>query len=366
MPGTMTKGVIHPRESNLTGKTILTRSRSNSRDVNTAPDPLNAKSTSPYKHLQNLDTLCRTCKINIDDENCIQCDRCDGWLHLDCAGVGEEDWLYAKKNKKTIFKYFCPLCLKDLANGKCLNSAHAKTDARFDSLTEINKMIYDQSKDILKKLNEKESASPVIWPKVETKLQSSFTEVLKEQKEIEEKKCNIIAFNVPESKKTKEGKDDFIEDHKSVAAFLRHIHEDFNEEATDPRHCKVKRLGRRREGEDDKPRPIKIEFDSQEMKEKALRNARLLKDYIIPRIGLSHDKTKKEIEQDRVLKGQLTKKRESDPTTEYQIYNKEIMTKEEANAIKEEKQRIYRERQAAKASSADKPAVESADPVDRA
>ena len=354
MPGTMTKGVIHPRETSLTGHKYLTRS--GSKDVNMVSDPLNA---SPPKHLQKLDTLCRTCKGNIDDDDCIQCDRCDGWLHLDCAGVGEEDWAYSNQNKKTIFKYFCPLCLKDIASGKCLNSIHAKTEARFDSLTEINKMIFEQSKEILKRIDEKVVAPPVLWPKVETQLQSSFTEVLNEQKEIEDKKCNIILFNVPEPKKTAIGKDDFIEDHKVVADILLHLHEDLNEEATDPRRCKVKRLGKRREGEDERPRPIKIEFSTLEAKEKALKNARRLKDYNIPRIGLSHDKTKKEMNEDRVLKGQLLKKREADPTTEYTIYNKEIMTKDQAKSIREEKQRIYNERQA-RATIADKSAGNSA------
>ena len=58
------------------------------------------------------------------------------------------------------------------------------------------------------------------------------------------------------------------------------------------------------------------------------------------------------------LKGNL-KKREADPTNEYIIYNKEIMTKDEANALKEEKQRLYNER-LAKTSMADKPAAGSA------
>ena len=355
MPGTMTKGVIHPSDkSNSTGKNILTRSRS--KEVNQNPDSVNSKTSSPFKHLKNLDTLCRTCSKNIDDDFCIQCDRCDGWLHLDCARVDEEDWAYACQNKKTVFKYFCPLCLEEISSGKCQDTKHALTDARLDSLSEMGKLLFEQSKVIMNKLDEtKEVASPVLWPKVETKLQSSFFEVLNEQKEIEEKKRNLIAYGVPETKKTKEGKDDYVEDHKTISDLLKHLHEDIDDYVTDPSRCKVKRLGRRQEGDDQKPRPIKIELESVDIKNKALRNARLLKDYKIPRIGLSHDKTKKEMNEDRVLKGQLMKKRESDPTTEYQIYNKEIMTKEEANALKEEKQRIYNER-LAKASKADKPA----------
>ena len=53
-------------------------------------------------------------------------------------------------------------------------------------------MIFKQSKVILEKLNEKVVAPPVLSPKVETHLQSSFTEVLNEQKEIEDKLDVIV------------------------------------------------------------------------------------------------------------------------------------------------------------------------------
>ena len=62
-----------------------------------------------------------------------------------------------------------------------------------------------------------------------------------------------------------------------------------------------------------------------------------------------------------MLIGKLLNERESDPTIEYTIYNKEIMIKDEANAIKEGKKKIYRKRQA-KASAADKSEGISASP----
>ena len=108
----------------------------------------------------------------------------------------------------------------------------------------------------------------------------------------------------------------------------------------------VVRLGRRKQEPDEKPRPLKVVVSYVETKEKVLRNAYRLRNFRIPKIGISHDKTTREMEDDRKLKSKLVKTREANPTVEYMIYNKTVMKREDVKAIKEEKERMFKERQA--------------------
>ena len=96
---------------------------------------------------------------------------------------------------------------------------------------------------------------------------------------------------------------------------------------------KVERMGRRK-GKDDRPRPIKVELPSVEMKFKAIRRAQKLKDYKTPKIGISFDKTKNEMEEDTALRQFLSNTKATDPASDYVIYNITIVTRAEATRLK--------------------------------
>ena len=110
-------------------------------------------------------------------------------------------------------------------------------------------------------------------------------------------------------------------------------------------YCKVTRIGRKKPEQDEKPRPIKVELPDVDTKKRVLKNARLLKSYKIKKIGVSHDKTKKELEADRILRADLRKRREEDKDVEYIIYDKKVMKKVEADKLREQKEKLYKERQ---------------------
>ena len=105
----------------------------------------------------------------------------------------------------------------------------------------------------------------------------------------------------------------------------------------DQNQMEITRIGWRKSETEGKPRPVKVKFSRSGMRGSMLRNARNLKDYKIPKLGISHDKTEKELEEDRKLRTELKVKREADTTTEYVIYQKKIMKKQEADKIKAER-----------------------------
>ena len=343
MPTVSIKGVkLNPGQKPINRRSDRDRSRSDSSSSNTKK--AQTGNLSPIKRFEVYDCHCSKCSKGVGEEDSIQCDRCQGWVHFECSGMSATEFKLIQTNNFEVMKFCCNKCDDDLNNGKCNNPDHSKTDSRLDNLTEMVKFLQSQNDMILKMLKEKEPLAPVVWPKVEHNIQSTVVEVLDDQREKEEKKLNVIIYNLPESEDTLEGKDNIKVEQEKVIDILTYLHPDIKPSDKDPNECDVTRLGRKRRGPGEKPRPVKVTLNKMETKEKVLRNARQLKDYKIPRIGLSHDKTKKEMEADRKLKSELMKKREENPSVEFQIFNKEIMTREEANMIKQERDRIYKER----------------------
>ena len=285
---------------------------------------------------------CTVCAQIVVD-GAIECDKCEKWTHYDCTGMDKKDIDYAQKNKKTKLIYLCPPCfaIRNDSPSKCQDIKHSKLETRVDDMS----LKLDLILDTLKKNNINAETKAPVWPRVEETIQSSLEEVLENQKEIDEKKYNVILFGVAEAKPLEGGGENFREDHKTATDVVLHLDDQVTEEDLRPSFCKVTRLGKRKDGPDEKPRPIKIELPDEETKKRTLKNARLLKDYKIQKIGISHDKTKKELAADRVLRAELRKKREEDAEGEYTIYDKKVMKKEEATKIKEHKERLYKERQ---------------------
>ena len=301
-------------------------------------------SKSPLSKMTNLDSHCKICTHLVDSGKSVGCDICDGWVHLDCSEMTTQDWNYIKKHKKkTILKYVCPQCLDKKPRGNKSNEA-SNLDAKIENLTTMVTELAEHNRDFMKKMNEEEVKAPV-WPKVEQKLQSSVAQVLENQKEKDEKLLNLILYNLPESKVIEAGKDNNKEDRKEVKDIFCFLNSDMPEAEVSQKILCVTRLGRRKEGDDVRPRPVKVELDSESFKIKTLKYARFLQEYHIPKIGISHDKTKQEMNEDRELKSKLMKTREDNPNGSFQIYDKRVMTRDEADKLKKQKADRYQERQ---------------------
>ena len=178
---------------------------------------------------------------------------------------------------------------------------------------------------------------------MEENFQNSFKEILKDDRDTEEKQKNLVFFGVPEVNAQSDNKDTKKKDHEKVTDIVCFVNKDCEPE--DLKNCTVFRIGKRKE-DSDRPRPIKVTFDSFEQKRKTLKNARNLKDYKIKNIGISPDKTQKDIEEDRRLRTELRRKKESDQENEYMIFEKKVMKRVEVTKIREDRDKLYKEKMA--------------------
>ena len=142
---------------------------------------------------------------------------------------------------------------------------------------------------------------------------------------MEQKKNNIILFNLPEGdgkeeEKNKEG------DLRKTKEVLTYVNSEVSTKELD--FTKVSRIGSRKEK---RTRPIKIVMDSPESKLSILRNARKLKDSdSFNKIGLSFDKTEKQKEEYRCLKERLQSKNQSTGSgKDYVIWREQITLRSE-------------------------------------
>ena len=291
----------------------------------------------PFKLLSDMDTTCKVCSEIVQGKS-IECDRCKSWIHKPCTGLDEDTYKYLEVKKDTPLMYLCPSCKSEVDTGASLNDIEVKLNARIDDLTRMVSLVINQNQQILERSEKKEvKESQVVWPTVETKIQDSMAEIIQDQRDKEEKQNNLILFGLPESAQMEDGRDNKVEDHKKVADAFLHVDKDLQPSMVDQNQIEVTRIGRKKNENDGKPRPVKVKFSRSGTRVSLLRNARNLKDYKIPKLGISPDKTQKELEEDRKLRTELKIKREADTKTDYVIYQKKVMMKSEADKIKEER-----------------------------
>ena len=322
--------------SRLSGYTSADRGpRLQSDSPNQAWTPTNNSQTlpssrTPSHQIENISVLsesspCKVCNSEVDDPFCIACDSCDFWLHFKCSGLkkSEYDFLTAD-NLPSCVKYLCPLCLQTPLQSIDFNAQNLrldKQDVAIKTLSETVKTLQTQNENILNILK---------GPSLENKLQTQMDEVLENQREKEEKRNNVILFNVPEAT-NREPIEGVKDDTDLVKEILTHVSPDLNFVSLNT--ASVSRLGALREG-NTKPRPIKVTLTGSDQKFKLLKSSRKLKEYQrFSRIGLSKDKTKKEILQDRILKTELERVKRTDENADPVVFRGKIVERQIRNEI---------------------------------
>ena len=101
----------------------------------------------------------------------------------------------------------------------------------------------------------------------------------------------------------------------------------------------VTRLGSKKstEGENSKPRPVKIVFKDSDTKWQFIKNAKKLgESELFRKVGLSLDKTTKEREEDDLLRKELADKRKDEPEGDWIIFRKKIIKRANRQTIAKE------------------------------
>ena len=160
------------------------------------------------------------------------------------------------------------------------------------------------------------------------------TEAIDFQREKEERKFNLILYNVPESdSKTGEAQAE-LEDLQNAKNVFNYVSPSFDHSGLKS----VTRCGRRREANaqypNPKPRPIKVTLKDPSHVLLLKKNARKLKDNDgLKHVGISEDKTFKEREEDRKLRTALIKRRNDGE--DVVIYNKTVILRSDIAKVRE-------------------------------
>ena len=287
---------------------------------------------------ENTETSCGGCKNVINDrdaENAIQCDHCSQWLHQKCSKLDKPAITFLGKahDKYPGIKWFCPSCQ---SQKEAVSDHTAQQDAKIDKLGQMFLDLQTKMDSMIDKIgNDRNDLG-----KIEKNISVSVTEVLSDQREIDEKKNNMMVFNLSESP-------DPTSDLIKVKQVLTHVNPEADIEQLS---CdNVTRLGSKKpSGDNSKPRPLKIVFKDSDTKWQFIKNAKKLGDSeSFRKVGLSLDKTTKEREEDDILRKELAEKRKDDPEGDWIIFRKKIIKRANRQTVAKEMRKADQEAAAA-------------------
>ena len=266
---------------------------------------------------------CGRCrKMVIRGDEALTCDICEQWFHIKCERVTKTQYKQQATKGKSNFHWFCDTCniiqsgvIKQLT---ILKTEHSQLKERIDNLEETKASKEELQNEIEKKadkedtkkleqrvttLEEKQGSTGV--PNQESQGPSTSgtnqaEEVIKEIKEQDERKLNVIIFNLAESSgednQDKHDKEEVKEIGKICQANIK------KDDITGSR-----RLGKKNDG--GKPRPLLITLINEEKKKALFINLKKLQTAPdkYKKISVRHDLTPKQQENEKALREEAKK-----------------------------------------------------------
>ncbi len=256
-------------------------------------------------------------------DQALECETCHQVFHTQCENVNKTQYnciaasSKGKGKAKSRVHWYCNTC--DLVTNdwmRSMSTLHAnqqQLEGKVKKLEEKMETKADQNEveKIDQRVTNLEGKINTIQQNPENPqpstsgVQNNAEDVIKEIKEQEERKRNIIFFNVPESKssdlneRTKHDKEEIKELSKICQATIKK-----------DEMIKAKRLGKRPDS--DKPRPLLIELINDEKKKALFKNLSKLQKAPekYKAISVQNDLTQKQREQEKHLREQAKKKEE--------------------------------------------------------
>ncbi len=292
---------------------------------------------------------CGRCrKLVVRGDEAIICDICSQWYHIKCERVTKTQYKQQAAKVKSNFHWFCDTCniiqTGVIRQMTLLNAEQSQFKQRLDDLEkrtadkkEVQKELEKKAdKEELQKLEQRvttleEKTNKEDMEGIKDKVQAlegkinstrgntndfenpqpgtSFgsgntMDVIKEMKDQEDRKRNIIFWNIPEPKAK-----DMNEKIKHDKEEVKEITKICNATIKKDDMVKVKRLGKKSE---DKPRPLLIEVSSDDKKAALFKNLSKLQDAPdkYRSVSVRNDLTKRQREQEKNLREEAKKKEE--------------------------------------------------------
>ena len=275
-----------------------------------------------------------------EDES-IACDLCGHWYHKPCTDVLSDEWAALKGGNESI-TYKCDSCLNKsalkikesnnqaemfqnvlLQNNdiifKRLESLEANIMTKVDEKIDQRMKEFEQKKQqtienkITERLNSEKQQNQeqtVIKDQIKVQVSQSFDEL----KDRQERKTNLILFNIKESTKT-EIAEAVKDDVKEIIKIFQHTNPELKEKIGVLDEEKVVRLGKKKERDENnadntRPRPMKVTLPEEYLKFKILKNSHKFKTFAEhPKVGIKPDLTKQQQYEERALREELERRK---------------------------------------------------------
>ena len=280
---------------------------------------------------QSLDadppSQCKLCPDLVYGDG-IQCDNCLAWVHCpghksNCCRLSKKEFTSLRQAPESV-KWWCSVCENEgKEQSGSMNNKLAEHSAILSDLRAIIKTLQQQNEIILDMLKNKSEPT-------ESMVKIHVEQALENMQEKENRKNNIILYNVDESKK--KGQEGEIEDEKLTREIINYVQPELDGA---PINIRIIRLGKPRDmtKADAKPRPIKVNFDHSGIALSLLRKAYRLKDFRLRKVGLSADKTKLQREAEKSTREEYKRRKEN--KEDVCMFRGKVMTREERDRIRE-------------------------------
>ena len=268
-----------------------------------------SKASTPATPAANLfadqKDICTQCGNTVtDEENGIQCERCNQWVHATCQGLNNEAYDLAQRNNS--LKFFCNNCNGNSPDdSRMLQEILTEVRATKALQEKMQKQLLTQKDSILKEVDKK------IEDKIESVVQARVADAFAEERDRKARENNLIIYNfkepnTPDKTHAKEM------DTRNISDYINStIVPDGNIEITE-----AVRLGKEHVGSN--PRVLRIKLKGKSPKLSILKNSQIYNEKqknIQPKdkIYFNPDHTKKERDQLTQLRRELAELKKAHP-----------------------------------------------------
>ena len=285
--------------------------------------------------------VCSTCKTVFTDQESkiICCDRCELWFCISCANVTDVCCKFLSSEDAIDITWYCKTCkllakkaitedrnieqkcmeyTKELKQKMISIEAIIQRKADVTELQELQKKVEENEnkiKELMENSNEVKTWADIMNTPEKRTVEEVIAKSLKErdnEKERQNRRRNIIVFELPESKKS-EPEDRKEEDMKKFVGFCKGIiNINFDQSMIE----RIIRLGK---AMDDKHQPLLISLKEEDKKRDIFQNLNKIRESEVPfnKINIAHDLTKKQKEELQEKIKEAQEKEENDHSGEW-------------------------------------------------
>ena len=252
---------------------------------------------------QSIDCAHLICRKEVfEHDNAVCCNKCNRWQHQSCAGFNQSEYKLLNKGKiQDNLMWFCDGCVPQI---RCFLQGRPQRESEHTNNTELCKKLDT----VIEGFARMEKALVAKESNIEDIIEEKVGKYLSEQRDKEDRQCNLIFHNLPESDASD------IEDKKSddidkVKSIFSNLEVDYTEIS------KPTRLGKKMKTDDGKERPrlLRVRVGDVNVKRQALAKAKELKNEsnsIWKKVYITPDLTFKEREENRKLRLELNTRRD--------------------------------------------------------